>query len=558
MFLIELIKLLQKVLKDHRQLLSQVLHLSLDSLAGDIFSKGLISESTKNSPTYDAIMNDIIARMNEQNNAAQLEKFCQLLLTCISKQNGASSQEVAKMLSKQWQEVALKHCSISLSFNIPQTATEGVELGLLNAAKYGHNETVQFLITLNVNIDFINEQGRTALMLASECGHEPVVQTLISCGANVNAQDKEGQTTLMIATKNDFFEIVSSLLIAGADANKADKNGESALTIACQMGLSEIGKLLIEKNAKVFTSTSSGDTPLLLSAKSPVLCKLILSKLPSNVPRAYLLSAFTEACKHGKSVVIVMLLQRLQKEMELFMSSAKGSSSIKDLVIHTAVDSTLVGGITPLMIASSCGHTEVVEELLKSGANVNCTDDNGSTPLVYALNGSSENSSHIVELLIHAGADLSFAVSKLGETQLENILCKEQNNCAALKLFLLAKKFECLIDKVKLSLERKLSLNELLMADVVNYIGALVYLPNECENIDILFSKLQVSFSTLNVGLIQKVVTKFYPSSSEVRIHMEKYIAMLETYESNTTIEQVGQSMEVTSTKYKYSSYYQK
>ena len=545
MFLIELIKLLQKVLQDHCQLLSQVLHFSLDSLAGDMFSKGLISESTKTSPTYDAIMNDFITRMNEQNNAAELEEFCQLLLTCISKQNGALSQEVAKMLSKQWQEVALKHCG---TFNIhtnPETATEGVELGLLNAAKYGHNETVQFLITLNVNIDFINEQGRTALMLASECGHEPVVQTLISCGANVNAQDKEGQTTLMIATKNDSFEIVSRLLIAGADANKVDKNGESALTIACRMGHSKIGKLLIEKNAKVYTTTSSGDTPLLLSAKSPVLCKLILNKLPSNVPRAYLLSAFTEACKHGKSVVIVMLLQRLQKEMELFMSSAKGSSSIKDLVTHTAVDTTLVGGITPLMIASSCGHTEVVEELLKSGANINCTDDNGSTPLEYALNGSSENSFRVVELLIHAGADLSSAVSKLGETQLENIVCKEQNNCAALKLFLLAKKFECFIDEVKLALEKKLSLNELSLADVVNYIGTLVYLPNECENIDILFSKLQVSFSTLNVSLIQKVVTKFFPSSSEVRIHMEKYVAMLETYESNTTMEQVGQSMEV-------------
>ena len=548
MFLIELIKLLQKVLQDHHQLLSQVLHFSLDSLAGDMFSKGLISESTKNSPTYDDIMNNFIARMNEQNNAAQLEEFCQLLLACISKQNGASSQEVAKMLSKQWQEVALKHCGISLSFNTdtnPKTTTEGVELGLLNAAKYGHNETVQFLITLNVNIDFINEQGRTALMLASECGHEPVVQTLISGGANVNAQDNEEQTALMIATKNNSFEIVSSLLIAGTDADKADKNGETALTIACRMGHSKIGKLLIEKNAKVFTTTSSGDTPLLLSTKSPVLCKIILSKLPSNVPRAYLLSAFTEACKHGKSVVIVMLLQRLQKEMELFMSSAKGSSSIKDLVTHTAVDSTLVGGITPLMIASSCGHTDVVEELLKSGANVNSTDDNGSTPLVYALNGSSENSSCVVELLIHAGADLSSAVSKLDETQLENILCKEQNNCAAMKLFLLAKKFECLIDEVKLALEKKLSLNELLMADVVNYIGTLVYLPNECENIDILFSKLQVSFSTLNVGLIQKVVTKFFPSSSEIRIHMEKYVEMLQTYESNTTMEQVGQSMEV-------------
>ena len=43
-----------------------------------------------------------------------------------------------------------------------------------------------------------------------------------------------------------------------------------------------------------------------------------------------------------------------------------------------------IHNITPLMIASSCGHTDIVEALILSGANVNKTDDLGYTALDYA------------------------------------------------------------------------------------------------------------------------------------------------------------------------------
>ena len=50
----------------------------------------------------------------------------------------------------------------------------------------------------------------------------------------------------------------------------------------------------------------------------------------------------------------------------------------------TTPDVQFIHGITSLMISSSCGHTDIVEALIQSGANVNKTDEFGDTALDYA------------------------------------------------------------------------------------------------------------------------------------------------------------------------------
>ncbi|ORX92853.1 ankyrin, partial [Basidiobolus meristosporus CBS 931.73] len=61
-----------------------------------------------------------------------------------------------------------------------------------------------------------------------------------------------------------------------------------------------------------------------------------------------------------------------------------------------------LNGITPLCLASYLGKSDVVSVLIKEGgANVDATDSNGATPLMYAARDGHEN---IVQLLLEYGA----------------------------------------------------------------------------------------------------------------------------------------------------------
>lgn len=58
---------------------------------------------------------------------------------------------------------------------------------------------------------------------------------------------------------------------------------------------------------------------------------------------------------------------------------------------------------TPLMEAASAGHNEIIELLIKHGADVNATSSSGNTPLMYACAGGHVNA---VRLLLEHGANV--------------------------------------------------------------------------------------------------------------------------------------------------------
>jgi hypothetical protein len=61
-------------------------------------------------------------------------------------------------------------------------------------------------------------------------------------------------------------------------------------------------------------------------------------------------------------------------------------------------------GKTPLIIASKRGHLDIVKKLLEKGADVNCKDANGKTPLIIASECGHLN---IVKNLLGKGADVN-------------------------------------------------------------------------------------------------------------------------------------------------------
>ena len=66
------------------------------------------------------------------------------------------------------------------------------------------------------------------------------------------------------------------------------------------------------------------------------------------------------------------------------------TTSLKQQLTQSGINpnTTLISNITPLMIASSCGHIKVLECLLQAKADVNSKNEDGYTPLAYAITGS--------------------------------------------------------------------------------------------------------------------------------------------------------------------------
>ena len=83
------------------------------------------------------------------------------------------------------------------------------------------------------SIDEIDDEGRLALYEAAKEGHLEIVDYLLTKGAKVDKFNKSGRTALGVAA--DFgtsTEVVARLIEAGADPEKANKAGKTPLALA--------------------------------------------------------------------------------------------------------------------------------------------------------------------------------------------------------------------------------------------------------------------------------------------------------------------------------------
>jgi len=90
---------------------------------------------------------------------------------------------------------------------------------LLKAAKKRKETIVRSLVEAGVDIDTLDNEGRTPLIVASIKGHADVVDFLAEAGANIDHKDSEGsgRTALIHAVNDQKTAIVEILVKHGAD-----------------------------------------------------------------------------------------------------------------------------------------------------------------------------------------------------------------------------------------------------------------------------------------------------------------------------------------------------
>jgi ankyrin repeat protein len=256
------------------------------------------------------------------------------------------------------------------------------------AAQSGITEVVELLISARADIDKPTERfGVTPLYLAAQNGHPDVVSQLIAAGADVNIPNsRDAVTPLWIAAQEGHADIVAILLKAGSNVNHVrSSDGASPLYIAVEMGHLEVVKRLFD------------GSPLLKEPKKTI--KATKKKMAADG----LLGALS-------------LLEDGQEEIKRDIEESKRPVN-KIIKVDTADNL----GHTPLMLASRKGNREIVEELLKMGADVNASSNKGRTPLMYSAE---QGSIDLVKELLSKGANAK-AINSEGETALHFARIKE-------------------------------------------------------------------------------------------------------------------------------------
>ena len=103
---------------------------------------------------------------------------------------------------------------------------------IFDAAKAGDVEAIEDFAATNVDMNGVDEEGRTALHLAVAYDKLEATRVLINEGCNVNATDKGGNTPLVYAAGYGRREPLLLLLRSGAAAKKVNAKGQTALDIA--------------------------------------------------------------------------------------------------------------------------------------------------------------------------------------------------------------------------------------------------------------------------------------------------------------------------------------
>jgi ankyrin repeat protein len=275
----------------------------------------------------------------------------------------------------------------------------GEPKSLLRAAGRGLEEVVWLLLTRSdIEANFEDEDGRTALTHAVRGGHMTVVRMLLArSDVKTDLKDKDGLTPLWWAARVENEALVKVLLTSGKiDADSHDNYSRTLLSWAAGEGHKAIVNMLLDEGAVLESKDKNGRTPLSWAAEKG--CEAVVNVLlnkgadlesKDNNGRTPL----SWAAQYGKKAVVDMLLD----------NGTGLLSEDKDYCQEQ------------LLVAAWYGHEPMIKLLLEKGeANVNFKDESGRTPLSWAAE---KGCGAVVNMLLNKGADLE-SRDKTGQTPL--------------------------------------------------------------------------------------------------------------------------------------------
>ena len=224
---------------------------------------------------------------------------------------------------------------------------------------------------------------------AAENMDRQAFRTLLRQSADVNAPQVDGMTALHWAARHDDLEMAKLLVKADADASAANRYGVTPLTLACTNGNAALVELLLDAGADPNTTLPGGETALMTASRTGRLgpVKALLAR-----------GADVHGTVHGMGR----------------QEGAGANAFLARMADPTIFDFETKGEQTAVLWAVTEGHAEVVEELIKAGADFQTALESGFTPLLFAVRNGHAG---VVTTLVKVGADVNQRIEPQPEWQ---------------------------------------------------------------------------------------------------------------------------------------------
>uniref|UniRef100_A0A8C2PVV2 Transient receptor potential cation channel, subfamily A, member 1b n=1 Tax=Cyprinus carpio TaxID=7962 RepID=A0A8C2PVV2_CYPCA len=297
--------------------------------------------------------------------------------------------EVIKLCIIKGARVDQQQCdkSTALHFACTQGALEAVKIML---SSYNKVEDI---------INIRDGANQTPLHRATLFDHVELVEYLISKEAEIDCIDCNGLSPLLMASRCGAWKTVAFLLSIGADFRIKDKVGCNFLhfVVLQPKGLKNLPETSNAVKEMLSDEDVEGCTPLHYA------CKL----------------GIHDSVKNMLGLNIFVGQKSREKKSALHFAAEYGRINTCKRLLETLTDSKMLNdwdekGLTPLHLASMAGHTQVVELLLRSGALFQ-SDYKGWSCLHHAA---AEGYTETMKILLAANVKLLDETNEDGNTAL--------------------------------------------------------------------------------------------------------------------------------------------
>ena len=269
------------------------------------------------------------------------------------------------------------------------------------AAENGNGAMAERLIVAGANPDAITRMGGySALHLASKNGAADVVSALLAAGSDVMARTTTGEVTpLHFAAASGDVDVINQLADAGAEVNAKE-------TVWHQTPLmfAAAGNRLGAVNALINLGADLGATGKVIDLVARHVEDMEAKKRRDEVLNTFREESGSEAGTWAPDPnevsAAVLAAREYIAQQEIDFESAEEDEEYRRPLNYTRLVGTQ-GGLTPLLLATREGLTDVSIALLDAGAEINAV-------------GAGEKTSPLLMAIINGHYDLAFVLLERG------------------------------------------------------------------------------------------------------------------------------------------------